>query len=173
MLHARKHRRVSVPSVATEQKSALTVRANGQISLQLLSIEAKSVSREARQVPCEPKTLLSKQVWRAKQKAPCEVSGEVPAQLRLSREDKGKMPIQFGSIANISREAKMISLSLPNLKALAPSANLTPMREVTDGVANTAPVPKGTNKVLSREVGTEALCSAKYWPRLHSPVYAF
>jgi len=29
-------------------------------------------------------------------------------------------------------------------------------------VANTAPVPKGTNKVLSREIGTEARCSAKY-----------
>ena len=56
----------------------------------------------------------------------------------------------------------MISLSSPNPGALAPSANLTPRSEVTDGVANTAPVPKGTNKVLSRGGGTEALCSAKY-----------
>jgi len=66
VLHAQKHRKVSVAkaSVATEQKSALTVRATGQTSFQLLSVltEAKSASREARQVPCEPKTLLSKQV---------------------------------------------------------------------------------------------------------------
>ena len=61
----------------------------------------------------------------------------------------------------------MISLSSPNLEGLAPSVNLTPMSEVTDGVANTAPVPKGTNKVLSREAGTEVLRSAKY---LHSKV---
>jgi len=59
------------------------------------------------------------------------------------------MPIQFDSIANISLEAKLISLSSANLEALAPSANLTPTREVADGVANTAPVPKGTNKVFS------------------------
>jgi len=73
------------------------------------------------------------------------------------------MPIQFGSIANIiSHEAKLVSLPSPNLEALAPSANLTPTSEVTDGVANTVPVPKGTNKVLSREAGTEALYSAKY-----------
>ena len=29
-----------------------------------------------------------------------------------------------------------------------------------DGVANTAPVPQGTNKVFSRKAGTEALSSA-------------
>ena len=82
-------------SVATEQKLTLTGRATGRTSSWLLSAstEAKSASCEARQVPCEPKTSLSKQVWRTKQKVPCEVSGEVPAQLRLSREDKGKMPI--------------------------------------------------------------------------------
>ena len=33
----------------------------------------------------------------------------------------------------------------------------------TDSSANTAPVPKGTIKVLSREAGTKALCSAKYF----------
>ena len=72
VLHARKHRKVFVAkaSVATEQKSALTMRANGQTSLQLLSTEAKSASR---------KTSLSKQVWSAKQKAPRKASGEVPA----------------------------------------------------------------------------------------------
>jgi len=83
------------------------------------------------------------------------------------------MPVQFGSIGNISREAK--------LKSLIPSANLTLMSEVTgasvhtDGVTNIASVPNGTNKIpsreaealcsakyLSREAGSEALCSAKY-----------
>jgi len=74
--------------------------------------------------------------------------------------------MQFGNIANIiSREAKLVSLPSPNLEALAPRANLTPMSEVIGGVANTAPVPKGTNIVLSREAETEALCNAKY---LHS-----
>ena len=108
------------------------------------STEAKSGSREAKQVPCEPKTSLSKQVWRAKQKAPCEVL----AQLRLSREDKGKMPIQFGSIVNIiSREAKMVSLPSPNLGAVTPTVNLVLTGEVTGGVANAVPVPKGTSKV--------------------------
>ena len=50
VLHAQKHRKVSVTkaSVATEQKSAVTIQVNGQTSLQLLSTEAKSVSREAR-----------------------------------------------------------------------------------------------------------------------------
>ena len=64
VLHTRKHMRVSVAKtlVATEQKSALTVHANLQTSLQLLlaSTEAKSVSHEARQVPYEPKTSHTK-----------------------------------------------------------------------------------------------------------------
>ena len=104
-------------------------------------------------------------VWRAKQKASRVALGEAPVQLRVSREDKGQMPSNLGSIANVSHEAKLISLSSPNLGALAPSVNLTPTSEVTDEVANIAPVPMGTNKVLSREAGTEALPSAKY---LHS-----
>ena len=41
-------------------------------------------------------------------------------------------------------------------------ANTAPVPKGTDGVANTVPVPKGTNKVLSREARTETLCSAKY-----------
>jgi len=49
-------------------------------------------------------------VWKAKQKAsPREALGEVEAQLRLSREDKGKMPLSFGSIADASREADLES----------------------------------------------------------------
>ena len=78
MLHAWKHRKVSVAkaSVATEQKSAVPT--NVQTSFQLISVstEAKSISREARQVPREPKTSQTKQVWKAKQKAPREALGE-------------------------------------------------------------------------------------------------
>ena len=110
-------------SVAIEQKPALTEQATRRTSSQLLSAstETKSTSREARQVPCEPKTSLSKQVWRAKQKALCEV----PAQLHPSREDRDKMPIQFGSIAKtMSREAKLVSLPSPNLGTVTPSVNL-------------------------------------------------
>jgi len=64
VLHARKHRKVSMAktSVATERKPALTGQATGRTSFQLLSAstEAKSASRKARQVLCEPKTSLSK-----------------------------------------------------------------------------------------------------------------
>jgi len=81
--------------------------------------------------------------------------GAVEAQLCLSHEDKGKIPLKFGNIADASREVSLESLSSPNL-----SANLAPMSRVkraslrTDNSANTAPVPKGTIKVLSRETGT-------------------
>ena len=91
-----------------------------------------------------------------------EVLGEVPTQFRLSCEEKGKMPIWFGTTTNISREAKSISPSSPNLEALAPGTNPTPTSEVADHVAIRVLVPKGTTKVPSHEAGTEALCSAKY-----------
>ena len=74
-----------------------------------------------------------------KQKASYEVSGEASVQLYVSRKDKGKMPLYLGGMANVSREAKLISLSSPNPEALVHSANLTPTSEVTDGIANTAP----------------------------------
>jgi len=88
----------------------------------------------------------------AEQKAPCEASGEVPTQLHLSREDKGKMPIQFDNIAEtISRDAKLVSLPSPNLRTVTHSVNFALTGEVTDGVASAAPVPKGTSKVLNRK----------------------
>ena len=37
--------------------------------------------------------------------APREALREAAVQLRASREDKGKMPLNFGSITNASREA--------------------------------------------------------------------
>ena len=86
-------------------------------------------------------------MWRLKQKAPCEASGkvpssEVPPQLHLSREDKDKLPIRFGIFAEaINREARLATLSSPNLGAVTPYANLVLPSKVTDGVANIAPVP--------------------------------
>jgi len=73
------------------------------------------------------------------------------------------MPLQFGSIAEtISREAKLVSLPLPNLRAVTHSVNFALTSEVTDGVANTVLVPKSTSKVLSRNTGTEVLSSASH-----------
>ena len=73
------------------------------------------------------------------------------------------MPIQFGSIVKtISREAKSVSLPLPDLGAVTPSINLASIGEVTNGVANATLVPKSTSKVLSRKAETEALSSASH-----------
>jgi len=65
------------------------------------------------------------------------------------------MPIRFGSTPKtINREAKLVSLPSPNPRIV------THTGDVTDGVANLAPVPKGTSKVLSRKTGTEVLTFA-------------
>jgi len=83
------------------------------------------ISFEAKQVPREPKTAQSKQIWKAKPKASLsEAAHEVEIQLRLSREDRGKAPLSV------------------------------------DSGAYAASTPKGANRVLSREAGTKALCSA-------------
>ena len=60
-------------------------------------------------------------------------------QVRLSREDKGKMPAWF--VETISHEAKTATIPSPNLGAVTPRSNLVLMSEATDGVANTTPVP--------------------------------
>ena len=62
VLHILKHRKVSMAKVSEQKPDGA--------SSQLLS-----ASRKASQVPCEPKFPLSKQMWRPKQKAPCEASG--------------------------------------------------------------------------------------------------
>ena len=127
VLHARKHRKISVAK-ASEQKPALVGRAIGRASSQLLSASTEAIGalNKANLVPCEPKTLLPKHMWRPKQKAPCEASGEAPPQPRLSREDKGKLSIQFGCFTEaISREARLVTLPSPNLGAVIPCANLS------------------------------------------------
>jgi len=60
MLHARKHRKVSMTKVS-EHKAALAGQVAERPSSQLLS-----TSREASQVPCKPKSPLPKQMWRPK-----------------------------------------------------------------------------------------------------------
>ena len=84
------------------------------------------------------------------------------------------MPLSFGSVADASHEADLESqwrefpLTSHNSRALIPSANSVPMGGVkgvslsADSIANATLVPKCTIKVLSREAGTGALCSAKY-----------
>ena len=102
-------------------------------------------------------------MWRPKQKAPCETSSEATPQLHLSREDKGKMPVRFGSFAEaISREARAATLPSPNPGAVTPCANLVLTSEATDGMENTAPVPQGTRGVPSRQAGTKAPSGANY-----------
>jgi len=104
-------------------------------------------SRVASQVPCEPKSPLPKQMWRPKQKALNKASGAATPQVRLSREDKGKMPACF--VETISREARTAAVSSPNPGVVTPCANLAPTKEATDGLASTVLVPQGTRRVSS------------------------
>jgi len=106
--------------------------------------------------------------------SPDEALGEVEAQSRLSREDKGKTPLSFGSIAYASREAELdpqgreFLLASPNPRALVSSANFAPLSGVkgvslsANNVAYATSAPKSDNKVPSREAGTKALSSANY-----------
>ena len=91
-----------------------------------------------------------------------EALGEVEGQLRLSREDKGKTPLSFGSVSYDSHEAEVESqppeslLVSPNPKALFSSAKFAPRSEVkgaslsADSIAYAASAPKGANKVPNR-----------------------
>ena len=102
-------------------------------------------------------------MWRPRQKTPCDASGEALPQFRLSREDKGKLPVRFGSFAEaFSRKAKLVTLPSPNRGAVTPCANFALTSEVPNGLAYSAPVPLGTSEVLSHKTGTEALHSASH-----------
>ena len=84
------------------------------------------------------------------------------------------MPLSFGSVAYVSREAKLepqrceFLLASPNPKMLVSNAKFAPRSKVkgaslsADSVAYAASAPKGANKVPSREVGTKTLSSANY-----------
>ena len=151
MLHARKHRKVSMAKVS-EQKSKAE-------SFQLLS-----ASRVASQVPCEPK-----QMWRPKQKAMYEASGVATSQVRLSHEEKGKIPACF--IETVSREVTTATMPSPNSGAVTPRASLILMSEATDGVANT--VPQGTHEVPSRQARTGAPSSTPRLPQKDSSYFHY
>ena len=122
MLHARKHRKVSMAKVSEQRPEAE-------------SFQPFSASCVANQVSCEPKSPLPKQMWRPKQKALYKASGVATPQDRLSREDKGKMPACF--VETISSEAR--TTISPNAGAVTPCASLVLMSEATDGVANRVP----------------------------------
>ena len=73
------------------------------------------------------------------------------------------MPDRFGSFVEaVNREARVATLSSPNLGAVTPSANLVLTSEVTVSVASTAPVPQGTRRMPIHLVETEAPSSANY-----------
>ena len=96
--------------------------------------------------------------------SPREVLGEVEAQPRLSREDKGKTPLNVGSVTHASREAELeprrreFPLASPNQRALVSNAKSAPLSEVkgvslsAGSVTYTALALKGTNKVPSHEL---------------------
>ena len=88
---------------------------------------------------------------RPKQKALYETSGVTTPQVRLSREEKGKMPTCFDKTA--SREVTMATMPSPNSGAVTPRASIVLVSEATDGVPST--VPQGTHDVRTREVGTK------------------
>ena len=139
VLHTRKYRKVSMAKVS-EQKPALAGQVTGRASSQLLL-----ASREASQVPCEPKSPLPKQMRKPKQKAPCKASGAATPQTCLSREDKDKMSACFAE--TISRKARAETLHSLNPGAVTPRANLVLTSEVAGGVISTALVSQGTREV--------------------------
>ena len=88
------------------------------------------------------------QMWRPKQKALYEASSVATPQVRLSREEKGKMPACF--VETVSHEVTTTTMPSPNSGAVTPRASLVLMSEATDIV------PQGTHDVCSREAGSKA-----------------
>ena len=72
--------------------------------------------------------------------------------MRLSREEKGKMPACSNKAA--SREVTTATIPSPNSRAVTPLASLVLMSE--------AAVPQGTHHAHSREAGTKAPQSASF-----------
>ena len=132
----RKHRKVSMAKVSEQKPEAE-------------SFQHLSALRVASQVPCEPKSPFSKQMW--KQKALYEASGVATPQVRPSRKEKGKTPACFDE--TITREVTTTMMPSPNSGAVTPRASLVPMSEAT--------VSQGTHAVHNREVGTKAPQRAK------------
>ena len=119
--------------------------------LEAESFQHPSASRVTSQVPCEPRSPLSKQMWRPKQKALYEASDVTTPQVRLSCEEKGKMPACSSETA--SHEVTMATIPSPNSRIVTPRASLVLMSETTG--------PQGTHDVRSREARTKAPQCAK------------
>ena len=132
MLHTRKHRKVSTIKVSEQKPEAKFC-------------QHPSASRVASQVPCEPKSPLSKQMWRPKRKALSKASGVATPEVRLSCEEKGKMPACSNNAA--IREVTAATIPSPNSRSEAPRAILGLMSEAT--------VPQ-----RMCEVRTKTLCKA-------------
>jgi len=122
---------------------------------------------KAKQVSRKPRIAQSKRIWRAKPRAHLhEALGEVEAQPRFSREEKGKAPLSVDGVAYaastrgaqspLSREAELgarwkvkreASLISPNQRALVSSADFAPLNEVkglppsADSIAYAASAP--------------------------------
>ena len=128
MLRARKHRKVSMTKVSKREPEAEFC-------------QHPSASRVANQVPYEPKYPLPKRMWRPKQKYLAEASGVATPKPRLSREEKGKMPVCSNNAA--SREVTTAIIPSPSSTATTPCARLVLMSEAT--------VPQRTRRVYNRE----------------------
>jgi len=81
-------------------------------------------------------------------------------QVRLPREDKGKMPACF--VETIGREARTATIHSPNTGAMTPHANLVLPSEVTESMAATAPVPQSARGVPSRQAEAKAPRNANH-----------
>ena len=68
-------------------------------------------------------------MWRPKQKALGKTSGVATPEVRLSREEKGKMPACSNNAA--SREDTRATVPSPNSRSVAPRASLVLMSEAT------------------------------------------
>ena len=99
------------------------------------------------QVPCEPRRPLSRLIWKPKQKSSTEALGVVMPRLRLSREEKGKMPICPDNAASHKVTTAIIPSS--ESRAAKPSVSLA--------FTSKAIVPQRIHWVRGREAKTAVL----------------
>jgi len=137
MLRARKHRKVFTTKVSNQKPEAEFC-------------QHPTAPRVAIQVPYEPKHLLSRRIWKPKQKFPVEASGIATPKLRLSREEKGKMPVYSNNAAD--HKVKTTIIPSPNSRAAMPCVSLAFTSEAT--------VPRRTHWVYGCEARAKVLSKA-------------
>jgi len=133
MLRARKHKRVSTTKVSNQKPEAEFC-------------QHPSASCVANQVPREPKSPLSRRVWKPKQKSSTEASGVATPKPRPSREEKGKMPVCS------NHKIKTAIIPSPNSRAAMPCASIVLMSEAT--------IPQHTHCAHGREARARVLSKA-------------